>query len=113
MISINNIKLFCQHPNKKIYEKLGKFEQELLYLYSKNLLIMQNNIKYKLAKEVVNYVECDNIYTKIHYKHIIRKLPDMLIYIQNYLKNSTIVCNITTDDGRINSCLDETLIINL
>lgn len=45
------------------------------------------------------------IYRKLH-------LPNSLIYIQKILKNKQICTNTTTNDGRVNSCLDEQIIIN-
>lgn len=43
----------------------------------------------------------------------IKRLPNFLYIIKKYLESEEFICSSNTDDGRINSCLDEEYIIEL
>jgi hypothetical protein len=43
----------------------------------------------------------------------IKRLPMIMYVIQNYLESENIKLSSSTEDGRVNSCLDEGMIIKL
>jgi len=71
--------------------------------------------KTQILNDYKKYEKQITIIQKIFKGNCIRKkrLPNVLYYIQNYLSLQKLVLNIKSNDGRINSCLDEDQIIDL
>jgi hypothetical protein len=114
----NELLKFCEENNIKLCDK--KKKEDILHLIMTNINNVQQNtdIIPILSYNNIDYIAHINKIIIIQknirgFLHRIKQLPLILYKIKNHLKKAMFDFSSQTNDGRINSCLDEANIINI